>query len=304
VAASRPNSEVVKFGISVPPFEQFFDARRLAALARDAEDAGWDGVFLWDHVLIWPTPIADPWVALACMALATERVKLGPLVTPLPRRRPVKLARECVTLDHLSRGRLVLGVGSGSGPWEFEYLGDEPDPARRAQMLEESVALLTRLWSGEPVLHDGAFYRFNGDMGPGNPEITPTPFLPRPVQSPRIPLWAAASWPKRAPVRRAAHLDGVVPLRLGADFGEYLTPEHTREIVECVQQHRETDAPFEVVISGHTDSAAERAQPEALAQAGATWWLEDISPWPFGWRFEGPWPVEAMTKRVRQGPPR
>src|SRR5689334_13471095 len=179
-------------------------------MARDAEAAGWDGFFLWDHVILWPTPTCDPWVALAAVALATERVRIGPLVTPLPRRRITKLARETVTLDHLSNGRLVLGVGIGLGPWEWEYLGEETDLRTRGAMLDEGLELLTKLWSGEPVMHEGRFYTCRGDKGPNDPTPIPTPFLPRPVQ-PRIPVWVAGTWPKKPPFRRAARWDGVVP---------------------------------------------------------------------------------------------
>jgi alkanesulfonate monooxygenase SsuD/methylene tetrahydromethanopterin reductase-like flavin-dependent oxidoreductase (luciferase family) len=216
----------------------------------------------------------------------------------------VKLAREAVTLDHLSGGRLIMGVGSGGGPWEWEYLGEEPDPVVRGAMLDEGLDLLTRLWTGEPLIHSGRFYQFRGDLGPGQPELAPTPLLPKPVQSPRIPLWVAGAWPRKRPFRRAARWDGVVPLLSGSDFGESLTPEHTRAIVEYLARHRETDAPMEIAIGGHTESDTDRARADAHAEAGATWWLEGISPWAFGWRWEGPWPVEAMRERVRRGPPR
>jgi alkanesulfonate monooxygenase SsuD/methylene tetrahydromethanopterin reductase-like flavin-dependent oxidoreductase (luciferase family) len=294
----------MQYGVSIPPFEAFFQPRLLAETAREAEQAGWDGFFVWDHISIWPTPVADPWVALAAIALATERVRIGPLVTPLPRRRPIKLAREAVTLDHLSNGRLVLGVGSGIGPWEYEYLGNEADPVTRAAMLDEGLDLITRFWTGEPVLYDGRFYKHRGDLGPGNPEVSPSPVLPKPFQEPRIPIWVAASWPKKAPFRRAARWDGVTPLLSGADFGGYLQPEHTRALVEYINQHRASDRPFEVTVGGHTDSATDTDAPRAHAEAGATWWLEDVAPWPFGWQWDGPWPIDAMRERIRNGPPR
>ena len=297
----------MNYGVTLPPFDDFFEPRTLAEIASEAEQAGWDGFFLWDHVLLWPTPIADPWVALAAVALATERIRIGPLVTPLPRRRPTKLARETVSLDHLSRGRLVLGVGSGGGPWEWDYLGEVRDPRVRGAMLDEGLELLAKLWSGEPVLHEGRFYQFRGDLGPDNPVVSPTPFLPRPVQSPRIPVWVAGTWPRKAPFRRAARWDGVVPLAEGKAFGEYMTPEEVRQIVAYVRGQRTSADPFDVVVSGHTagtDPAADSALVQEYAGAGATWWLEDISPWPFGWTWQGPWPTAAMRARIRQGPPR
>jgi alkanesulfonate monooxygenase SsuD/methylene tetrahydromethanopterin reductase-like flavin-dependent oxidoreductase (luciferase family) len=296
----------VRYGVTIPNFGPYFDPRRLAALARDAEAAGWDGFFLWDHVILWPTPTGDPWITLSAIALATERVLIGPLVTPLPRRRPTKLAREVISLDHLSGGRLVLGVGIGLGPWEWDYLGEQTDLRVRGDMLDEALELLTRLWSGEPVVHHGRHYHFRGDGGPNDPGERPTPFLPRPVQ-PRVPIWVAGVWPNRRPFRRAARWDGVVPLKQGYDLGQAMTPDDLREIVAYTRAQRSADGPFEVTSGGHTegvDLARDADHVAAYADAGATWWLEDISPWPFGWKWDRPWPTEAMDARIRRGPPR
>jgi alkanesulfonate monooxygenase SsuD/methylene tetrahydromethanopterin reductase-like flavin-dependent oxidoreductase (luciferase family) len=295
----------VRFGVTVPNFGPYFDPRLLATLARDAERVGWDGFFLWDHTIAWPAPMVDPWVALSAIAVATEQVRLGPLVTPLPRRRPTKLAREVISLDHLSNGRLVLGVGIGAGPWEWEYLGEETDLRTRGEMLDEALDLVTNLWSGEPVRHDGRFYTFRGDGGPGDPAAAPTPFLPTPVQRPRIPIWVAGTWPGRAPFRRAARWDGVVPTAHGDGVVNYLSPQQVRELVDFIGPVRVAEGPFDVVVAGHTDADGPSGSlVQTYADAGATWWLEDISPWPFGWRREGPWPVERMNDRIRSGPPR
>ena len=294
----------MRYAVSVPAFGEYFEPRVLAALAHDAERAGWDGFFVWDHVQLWPTPIADPWIGLAAIALATDRLRIGPLVTPLPRRRPVKLAREVVTLDHLSGGRLTLGVGIGAGPWEWEYLGEEASPRVRAAMLDEMLELLCQLWTGEPTLHRGPHYQFRGDGGPGDPSVRPTPLLPRPVQVPRVPIWVAGGWPLRAPFRRAARWDGVVPMKTSGSFTDYLTPDDTRQLTMFIAQQRASEESFDVIISGHTGGADDASVVAAHAEVGATWWLEDISPWPFGWSFEGPWPIEAMNARVRGGPPR
>jgi alkanesulfonate monooxygenase SsuD/methylene tetrahydromethanopterin reductase-like flavin-dependent oxidoreductase (luciferase family) len=296
----------VRFGVILPNFGDYFDPRLLATLARDAERAGWEGFFLWDHTVAWPTPIADPWIALSAIALATERMRVGPLITPLPRRRPTKLARETVSLDHLSAGRLTLGVGIGAGPWEWDYLGEESDLRVRGAMLDEGLDLLTKLWSGEPVQHEGRYYRFHGDRGPDDPETIPVPFLPPPVQRPRIPIWVAGAWPNQAPFRRAARWDGVVPTGRGGDFVSYLSPDEVRELVAFIQEQRSGDAPFDVVSTGHTAGEypdQDAAHVRSYADAGASWWLEDISPWPFGWQWDGPWPTERMNERIRQGPP-
>lgn len=293
------------YGVIVPNFGDYFEPRTLAALARMAETAGWDGFFLWDHTVAWPTPIVDPWVALAAVALATERVRLGTLITPVPRRRPTKLSREVVSLDHLSGGRVTLGVGIGAGPWEWDYLGEETDLRVRGEMLDEGLELLTRLWSGEPVLHEGTHYAFKGDGGPENPGTAPVPFLPTPVQRPRVPIWVGGTWPNTVPFRRAARWDGVVPIGQGDGMVNYLSPDELRQIVAFIKQHRTSAEPFDVVVTGHSaDSASEIASRlRSYADAGATWWLEDISPWAFGWQWDGPWPIDEMNARIRQGPP-
>src|SRR5919202_2140498 len=157
---ARGEEARMRYGVTVPNFGECFDPRTLAEMAREAEAAGWDGFFLWDHVQFMPTPTVDPWVALAAIALATERVRIGPLVTPLPRRRPVKLARETVSLDHLSNGRLVLGVGIGDPvQWEFGWFGEPTEAKHRGAMLDEGLAILDGLWSGEPFAFSGAHSR-------------------------------------------------------------------------------------------------------------------------------------------------
>jgi alkanesulfonate monooxygenase SsuD/methylene tetrahydromethanopterin reductase-like flavin-dependent oxidoreductase (luciferase family) len=282
----------VRYAINLPNFEVFADPRTVAGLARDAEAAGWDGVFVWDHltfVKAWRLAIADPWIVLAAVALATERVRLGTMVTPLPRRRPWKLARETVTLDRLSGGRLVLGVGLGS-PAEDEYgsFGEPVNAATRAAMLDEGLELLTRLWSGEPVTFHGGHYTVE--------DVT---FLPTPLQSPRIPIWVAGTWPAAGPVRRAARFDGIAPLKPGPD-GELqdLTADDVRALLATVREHRAGDGPFDVLVGGETpgdDPAAARERLEPLAEAGMTWWQEVLTP------RRGD--LDALRARVRLGPP-
>ena len=132
------------FAIDTPNFGDYADLSLLAQLALEAEDAGWDGFFLWDHIGAgWPFPVGDPWVQLAAMAMTTERIKLGTTVTPLPRRRPWQLAREVVTLDHLSRGRVTLSVGIGSNSaQEYSCFGESPDDRVHAAMLDEGLTIL------------------------------------------------------------------------------------------------------------------------------------------------------------------
>jgi hypothetical protein len=218
----------MRFGLHLPNFEVGGDPHALADLAAQAEAAGWDGFFLWDHILgdpAWRTPMLDPWIALAAVASATSRLRLGALVTAVPRRRPWQLARETATLDLLSGGRLVVGVGLGNPPGaEFEHFGEDGDARRRARRLDEGLVILNGLWSGEPFGFNGEEYR-----------MRETVFLPTPVQRPRPPIWVAAHWPARAPLRRAARWDGVFPEH--AD-GRRLSPSELGELLEYVRGPR------------------------------------------------------------------
>jgi len=235
----------------------------------------------------WHATVADPWVALAVMAMSTERIRLGPMVTPIPRRHPWKLARETVTLDRLSAGRLLLGVGLGGfQSEEFEAFGEEGDPKVRAAKLDEGLEVLTGLWSGEPFSYSGKHY-----------QVKEVHFIPPPVQQPRIPIWVAGTWPIKAPFRRAARWDGVVPTN--RDVDKPLTPAEIRDIVAYVKEHRASDAPFDVGHGGQTPGrdAAEDAEIVApYAEAGVTWWLEARLPWVS--------PLAEVRERIRKGPPR
>jgi alkanesulfonate monooxygenase SsuD/methylene tetrahydromethanopterin reductase-like flavin-dependent oxidoreductase (luciferase family) len=287
----------MKFGINIPPFADFYDARVLAALAADAEAAGWDGFFIWDHLLFGPVPIADPWVALAAIALATERVRIGPMVTPLPRRRPHKLAREIMSIDHLSRGRLTLGVGIGAAPFEWGYLGEETSQRIRGEMLDEGLEVLTGLMTGQPFAHQGTHYRVEGEL-PGNRRAAQ--FLPGTAQTPRVPIWVGGIWPKKRPFQRAARWDGAVPLKVDGTP----SPQDISSIREYVLARRHSPEPFELVATGATEPEREGAQRvRNFEQAGATWWFESIDPWRFGWNGQGAWPAADMRRRVLEGPP-
>jgi alkanesulfonate monooxygenase SsuD/methylene tetrahydromethanopterin reductase-like flavin-dependent oxidoreductase (luciferase family) len=251
----------MRFGLDFPNFGDFADVRFVAEIARTAEAAGWDGVFIWDHIARSSTsppglPTADVTVALTAIALATERVTFGPLVTPLARRRPQKVAREFTTLDHLSNGRVILGVGLGTPPEdEFAAFGEEPDARARAELLDESLEVITRLWSGERVDHDGVHHHVHSKA-----------FVPSPVQEPRIPIWVAAKWPSPgAPIRRARRWDGIVPISAAPDAS--LRPDEIAEIRERIGR-----ADIEIVVE-----ASEHGTPADYTRAGATWWLEIVT---------------------------
>jgi alkanesulfonate monooxygenase SsuD/methylene tetrahydromethanopterin reductase-like flavin-dependent oxidoreductase (luciferase family) len=156
--------------------------------------------------------------------------------------------------------------------------------------------VLTRLWSGERVSFQGEHYR-----------VDEVAFLPTPVQRPHVPIWVGGMWPNTAPFRRAARWDGAVPTRRGEGMVNYLSPEELREVVAFIDRYRAADGPFDVVATGHTAAnAADRdtSLVRSYIDAGATWWLEDVSPWAFGWQWDGPWPIDQMNERIRVGPPR
>jgi alkanesulfonate monooxygenase SsuD/methylene tetrahydromethanopterin reductase-like flavin-dependent oxidoreductase (luciferase family) len=267
----------LRFGLYLPNFGAFGDAQRLAELALRAERAGWDGFFIWDHVARPGSPeLVDPWVALAAIAVATERIRIGALVTPLARRRPAQVARAAVSLDRLSGGRLVFGAGLGSGrAEEWEQLGELSDARIRAARLDESLDLLAALWSGRPVDHDGPHFRVHTDG-----------FLPVPQQTPRIPVWIGGYWPNRAPFRRAARWDGAFPLFDPAE-GDVLS-----QLADCIDFiHSERGrSDLDVIHLSEPDST--KAAHEHAAQLGTTWWLDRMSPDAF----------EAATTHIDAGP--
>jgi alkanesulfonate monooxygenase SsuD/methylene tetrahydromethanopterin reductase-like flavin-dependent oxidoreductase (luciferase family) len=286
----------VRYGLSLPCFGAGLDATVVAQWAVAAEAAGWDGFFLWDHLFAFsggPIETVDPWIALTTAACATTRLRLGTLVTPLPRRRPLVVARQTVTLDRLSGGRLVLGVGSGAGPFEWDHCGEEPDPRVRGEMLDEHLELLDRLWTGGPVLHEGRHYRLSG------PDWAAVCFPP-PLQTPRIPVWVGGTWPGNRPFARAARWDGVVPMRSDGRW----EVEDTRAVVERVRALRTSPAPFDVAVPGESDGedASRLDRYAEHAAAGATWWVEAVHPWRYGWTDGAAWPSAAMLERIEAGP--
>jgi alkanesulfonate monooxygenase SsuD/methylene tetrahydromethanopterin reductase-like flavin-dependent oxidoreductase (luciferase family) len=222
-------------GLFLAPFDELADPNLLAELARDAEQAGFDGFFLWDHV-DYRAPvqaILDPWICMAAIAAATERVLIGPLITPPARRRIHKLARETATLDLLSGGRFVFGAGLGSdNSSEFSKFGEEADAKARAQLLDDGLAELQRYW-------DGAFQ-------------------PRPAH--RIPIWLAAGWPNRRPVRRAVRFDGVFPINVP-------NPADLAELKAEIPA-----PPFDLVVTNELG-----VDPAPWFEAGATWCLTGFS---------------------------
>jgi alkanesulfonate monooxygenase SsuD/methylene tetrahydromethanopterin reductase-like flavin-dependent oxidoreductase (luciferase family) len=270
----------MRYCLNLPNAGACGDARTLAEFAAIAEEAGWDAVFLEDYIIYQnrqDIPAYDPWIALAAMALRTERIRLGTMVTALARRRPWKLAREAVTLDHLSGGRLILGVGLGDVPagTDFTHFGEETDVRRRAEMLDEALDVLAGLWSGRPFRYAGHHYRVD--------EVT---LLPAPVQTPRIPIWVGGAYPNEGPMRRAARWDGACLYRAVAagsavDSGDPLTLDEFLELKRFIERHRTSSSPFDLMIGAAkrgADPGRERARIQACAGAGATWCQDWIPP--------------------------
>ena len=244
----------------LPVFDELADPVVVTRLAAEAEEAGWHGFFVWDH-LNWHAPVrqvADPWITLAAAATATERLRLGPMVTALARRRPAKVARETATLDQLTGGRLTLGAGLGSDRFggEFSATGEQLDNRKRGQILDEALQILTAAWSGQPVHHRGAHYTVDGIR-----------FLPRPVQQPGVPVWVAGFPGKPRPLRRAARYDGFFPVNLS-------DPGQLAEVTATITGLREDPAaPYDIAVA-----LPPGTDPAPYATAGATWWLTEFDP--------------------------
>ena len=256
-------------GLFVPPFDVLADPRVVAEVAAEAEVAGWDGLFVWDH-LLYAEPvreIADPWVCCAAAAMTPSTLQLGPMVTPLSRRRPHVLARQAASLDRLSGGRLVLGFGLGDDggghdgrEGELSAFGEVVDARTRAAMLDEGLDLVSALLAGREVDHAGVHYRAAGAT-----------FLPPATRPVGVPFWVGGRWPNRAPLRRAARFDGYFVIGLPS-------PDDLLEARAAVDEARAaagrgTD-PFELVVTVPAGS-----DPGPWAAAGATWVLTQVGPY-------------------------
>ncbi len=277
----------MKYGLDVSITGAYAHAGLLADLAVLAEEAGWDGFFVQDGLLNADSQaMVEPWVALCAIALRTGRLRIGALMTPLAAYRPWQVARQTVSLDHLSHGRLIFGAGLGFQAQDFVAVGEDADPRRRAEKLDEGLEILCKLWSGEVFSFHGAHY-----------QMTEIQLLPKPLQSPRIPVWIAGVWPNRRPFRRAAGFDGIYIASQKADGGSF-TPPELQEAMAYIRTQHEPASPFDVAFAGETpgdlEKGAKAVQP--YASAGVTWWLEGI------WAERGS--VEDMRERIRWGPPK
>jgi probable F420-dependent oxidoreductase len=280
----------MRYGLSLMNFDDFADARRVASLAAVAEEAGWDALLVWDHLgFAWGTPSGDPWTLVTAAALATDRLLVGTDVAVIARERPLTLARTLTTIDRLSGGRLVLGVGIGGAPDEYRKAGEPVDPRERAALTDEMLDVLRPLLAGETVTHRGPALVVD--------DVT---LAPLPVQA-RLPVWVGGGSPGAR--RRAARHDGWIPVTQDEEGRPCLTPDDVRAALAEIRADRAgagdaADAPFTVGIHGETPGpgADGAAIVRPWADAGATWWLEMLH----GWRGS----TAELFARVEAGPPR
>jgi len=262
-------------------------------LAREAEKAGWDGFFLWDHLVegYERVPLFDSFTLLAAIAQATKQIKIGTTVTPLPRSKPWNIARRVATLDNLSNGRMILGVGlGGEESVDYERFDELADPKILAEKVDESLQIINGLWSGRP---------FSYEQGKHFKILRKTVFLPTPIQQPRIPIWIAGVWPNKGPFRRAARWDGTIPLKGSSGL---LQPADLDDILSFIQANRDNEASssmkFDTAIIGWTTGKNRLANSNKVSQyarPGATWWLESL--------YTQADSVDRMMDRIRLGPP-
>jgi alkanesulfonate monooxygenase SsuD/methylene tetrahydromethanopterin reductase-like flavin-dependent oxidoreductase (luciferase family) len=277
----------MNFGVGVPNVGEYADPLWLVGAAREAEDAGWDGFFLWDH-LLYPElqqGAVEPWSVMAAAAVATQHIRLGVLVTAVPRRRPALLAQQVATVDLLSRGRTVFGAGLGSRLDEYARFGEEADLPTRGRRLDEALGVMQALWSEGVVTHRGEFF-----------VVDTAELRPKPRQRPHPPIWVAGRWPNKPGFRRAARFDGVMPTHAAYPHGSFPTVGELAEMVEFVSSQRTRTDHFDVVMEGESDGPRGLGRlAGAYEAAGLTWWIEKLG-W---WRGD---PAAALA-RLRAGPP-
>ncbi len=282
----------MQYGLVLPTT----DVHVVPELAAEAESAGWDGIFIPDSINIHPkflngVPMEthDPWIVLAAVAIRTQRIRFGTMLTAPSRRRPWKLARETTTLDQLSNGRLILSVGLGAlDDQGFGDVGEPTDRKTRVRLLDESLDILNGLWSGEPFRYQGEHYTIEEMI-----------FAPTPVQQPRIPVWVVGVWPHARSLARAARWDGLITAKQGqsGSFDE-ITPDDIMAMREWIAEHRSAASPFDIVFESSTpahDRDAATAAIQPYAAAGVTWWLEAF--------WSPPNDPDAIRERIQAGPP-
>ena len=273
----------MKYGLALP----YTTPRTVARLSQLAEESGWDGCFLGDA--IW---CEDPMIGLAAAAMTTRRIRLGTMITPVPLRIPWKLASESVALDHLSEGRLILGLGAGAVWMGWHAFPDElTDAKARAEMLDETIDILTQLYQRKQFDYNGKHYHLKLT------QLDEMHYPPKPVQQPRVPLWCVGLWPRKKSMARVLKCDGLIAEKISPDGKpQEFMPDDVREIKAYVNANRTVSAPFDLVLNGKV-ADLDRSQLQdkllPLIEAGATWWIEGL------WDA-----TEAIAaERIRRGPP-
>lgn len=258
----------MRYSFDIATVGDFADPRVVVRLARAAEHGGWDAVSIWDTIGVgMRTPAPDPFVALGGVAAATSRIGLITSVLVVTRRRPYLVAQAAATLDRLSEGRLVLGIGAGGDPSELTAFAEEEDAARRMAIFDEAADLIDRYLRGERVTRTGTFAAQDASI-----EM-------RPLREPRPPIWVGALRP--GGIRRAAAWDGWIAVSVGADGASLAVPPDAFATgVGVARAARETaglaDEPFDIAVFGQTGLGG--FGPADYGAAGATWWLETVSP--------------------------
>ena len=282
-------NDKVKFGIYIANHGITSNPQDYIKLAKSGEECGWDGFFLWDHVFLpWAADqdVLDTWVILSAIASQTNKITIGTTVTPLARRRPMIIAREAITIDRLSRGRFILGVGLG-GTAEFKALGEEENPKIRGDILDESLEILKGLWSGKPFTFDGKHFKIK----------EPVKFKPEG----NIKIWVGGNWPYKKPFRRAAKYDGIFPLKAGSDPSIYL--QDYQEILSYIGKYRKSLDSFDAVKSIVTvGDKEEDAYIHPFMDIGVNWLVEAF----WSERMHGMHErcsLKEIQKRIERGPP-
>jgi alkanesulfonate monooxygenase SsuD/methylene tetrahydromethanopterin reductase-like flavin-dependent oxidoreductase (luciferase family) len=273
----------IKFGIYIANYGITNDPQDYIDLAILSENNGWDGFFLWDHIFLSSDktqPFLDPWIILSAVAVKTKRIKLGTTITPLARRRPWIIAKEVSTLDRLSKGRMILGVGLGID-CDFSVFGENTDRLIRSEKLDESLHILKGLWANKPFTFKGKHYN-----------IKEADFFPKPFQE-KIPIWVGGTWPIKKPFQRAAQYDGVFPLKAGEDS---LSPNDYKEIIKYIDKYRSSSDSYDIIKSIYSTGIKEEDEwINDYLNVGITWFVEAI--WP------GRGSLDDFKKIVSRGPP-
>jgi alkanesulfonate monooxygenase SsuD/methylene tetrahydromethanopterin reductase-like flavin-dependent oxidoreductase (luciferase family) len=250
-----------------------------------AESAGWDGVFAWEAAYG-----VDPWTLLASIAQRTTRIRLGTMLTPLPWRRPWKLASQVATLDQLSGGRAILAVGLGATDAELGESGEEKDRRTRAERLDEGIDLIAGLWQGN-LRYAGRHYAIDLASRPDFHTAA------RPVQA-RIPIWVVGAWPRPKSMQRALRCDGLLAAAMDDRGFRELVPDDIRAMRAWLEEHGGARPDFDIITEGETpadDASAAGAKVAPWQAAGCTWWLETR------WATSD---AAHVRQRLAAGPPR